>query len=379
MNWWKSSAFVLVPLVITASTLAQGPQQKNAKPAQNGTNRGEAKAKGTALIPKDDIQAIALMESLLEAWGKRSQQYTALSATFTREDKDKVFNDAVRYDCVAYLKSPNLASIEQREVKKPALARKFDRRAITDRDELVVCDGKNVIQYKGATKQVFLSPLDKDARVRALEEGPLPFLFNMQKDKAKRRFRFYLRLDDEKTNSWFIEINPILAEDKKDISVAWLRLNKKTFLPDMVHLTDPDGNSQIYRFKEINVDLALDDAVFKAVPKPEKWELILRQRRRKGCAKSRPQQAPEALNRLRGLGTCTNAGLFDALFLQVYNQPVRDRAYPSPRPKPTAWHAGEARFWSDFPIDGVVAGGRFADPRARSRRESVLHAFPAMV
>ena len=58
--------------------------------------------------------------------------------------------------------------------------------------ERIICTGKEVWQYRSDTQQIFIFPLGKDEQKKAIEEGPLPFLFNMQADDARQRYQMTL-------------------------------------------------------------------------------------------------------------------------------------------------------------------------------------------
>ena len=62
----------------------------------------------------------------------------------------------------------------------------------TTPDETIICGANEVWQYLYPTKQIFVFPLAKEQRQRALDEGPLPFLFNMKAEEAQARYEMKL-------------------------------------------------------------------------------------------------------------------------------------------------------------------------------------------
>jgi TIGR03009 family protein len=112
--------------------------------------------------------------------------------------------------------------------------------------ERIVCDGKRVWQYKHKEKQIFIYPLGKQQR-RALEEGPLPFLFNFSKDDAKRRYALELKrfVDDGKGQAYYvIAVTPLLTIDQQEFSLAYIQLDARYLLPTMLYLVGPNQKSQ---------------------------------------------------------------------------------------------------------------------------------------
>ena len=69
----------------------------------------------------------------------------------------------------------------------------------------------------------------RKTRQRALEEGPLPFLFNMKASEAEARYLMTLVSEDK--DFYVISVAPRLRVDQEAFSKAFLKLNGKTFLP----------------------------------------------------------------------------------------------------------------------------------------------------
>ena len=75
----------------------------------------------------------------------------------------------------------------------------------------------------------------------ALEEGPLPFLFNMRAAEAERRYKMALKGEDGK--QYLIMIKPSFQEDQNTFRTALLYLDKELLLPTQIYLLAPDGKS----------------------------------------------------------------------------------------------------------------------------------------
>ena len=107
--------------------------------------------------------------------------------------------------------------------------------------QTIVCTGAEVWDYHYDVKQIFIYTLDKDARKRAIEEGPLPFLFNMKANEAKARYDMVLWSEDEK--GYLVKILPKFPEEKERYSIAWIYLDRNFLLPTRIVLIMPDGKS----------------------------------------------------------------------------------------------------------------------------------------
>ena len=107
--------------------------------------------------------------------------------------------------------------------------------------ETIICTSQEVWQYRYDVRKIYIFPLDKDQRKRALEEGPLPFLFNMRAADANKRYKMKLQAEDEKR--YLVMIKPLLKEDQDTFSTAWVYLDKQFLLPTRIYLSVPDGQS----------------------------------------------------------------------------------------------------------------------------------------
>lgn len=196
-----------------------------------------AKSKALAQPPKpvDDPVSRRKMEELLVRWEEQSKTVTALSVEYTRTDFSKTFGATTQFQGKARLKSPDFVYLDFYEV--------IDGKPTGVFSERIVCDGKNVYQFLGPPKRIFVYPQEKDARIKSLNQGPLPFLFNMSVAKAKARYDMVFV--EERKDSYVIKIIPKLAIDREEYSQALVKLRKLEngrFLPEAIRLWSPDGN-----------------------------------------------------------------------------------------------------------------------------------------
>jgi TIGR03009 family protein len=258
----------LVVVAVGSTALAQAPrgtERRAADPPRQGTVQATPKP----VDPKNAAQ----MEALLRQWETESASNQTLTVWFNRSDVSKVFKDQTDYVGAAVLKSPNLAGLR--------FDRKTGSKAYTP-EEMIVCDGKSVYQFLYSTRQVYIYPLDPKDRQRALQEGPLPFLFNMKTVDAKARYRMELLQENE--TQYLIAVTPRLKIDRDAFSTAYIWLNKKDFMPSRLRLLHPTNPSKEYqefvftkleRNGEVNLDNFNAAAMVKEKQKQDPpWDVL---------------------------------------------------------------------------------------------------------
>lgn len=256
-----------------AAATPRGPAVKGARP----------KAGGVPPKAADNPEAVRAMEALLQEWAERSADLKSLDAQFLETDVDPVWNRTRTFEGRALLQEPSRACLEFKEIKEKGKPPVFDNR--------IVCNGQEVYQFQQATRQINVYPLSKQQQRRALDEGPLPFLFNVQVAAIKKRYAMDL-LKSTPTQH-FIRIIPKEAVDQQEFSMAMLALNRKTFLPDAIRLYAPAGGkpgqapgTKTFELKAIvpNAEIpaanfdgqAMVQALVKAHPAnaPQAWKVI---------------------------------------------------------------------------------------------------------
>ena len=265
------------PTTPAASKPAQQPQPQPTRVDPNAT-----KARLDA-----DLKAREDMNRLLEAWEKQSKKLVSLYVVFTRIDRSPAWGDQF-YQGQAMLQSPNLACLEFQKYKvgangKPLVAAGKDGKPALQLEpkpyERIVCTGNEVLQYTWDDEKIFVFPLDKQIRQKALQQGPLPFLFNMKAADAKQRYSMTLMEQDDK--EYKIGIIPMEEIDKESFRKAILWLNKETFLPDYLCLYPDEQkpqNYQEFRFigsnNIIKPNTAMDKNFF-TFSKIDNWKVIV--------------------------------------------------------------------------------------------------------
>ena len=248
-----------------------------AKPAQQPPVAVDANAARARLDA--EFKAREEMNQLLAEWEKQSKKVVSLDVVFDRIDKSEGWGNQY-YQGLALLQSPDLACLEFRKYKLDANGKPIAQLE-PDPFERIVCTGNEVLQYSWDDRKIFVFPLDKEVRQKTLQQGPLPFLFNMKAADAKDRYTMSIQKQDDK--EYLIGIVPKKEIDKESFSYAFLWLSKETFLPNQLWLIpvgskDPLKDHQEFRFtgnkNKIKPNAPIDMKLFTFRQIPD-WKVIV--------------------------------------------------------------------------------------------------------
>lgn len=218
------------------------------------------------------------LDRLLKLWEQKSTELQSLDVKIFRIDQNPAWDVLEYYDGRALFKSPNLAfidfsKIQQDDKKKPLRDPKNVKNWLSTPSERIVCTGQEVWQYKSDTQQIFIFPLGKDQKQKAIEEGPLPFLFNMRAVDARKRYDMHLISEDEK--GYGISITPKVDEDKESFSIAYVNLDRNYLLPVRILMRSPDGKSQKdFRLGPIFPNKKVNEKNFEGKPIGSPWKIV---------------------------------------------------------------------------------------------------------
>jgi TIGR03009 family protein len=261
-----------------STATSQEPEPRTAPPAAHA-RAGAAAEAGPAGPQAPDP---AKMDWLLKQWEKQSSLLKTLDVSILRIDNTPAWDDLEYYEGRALFKTPNLAfinfeKIKQDENKKPIKdpQNKDPKKAkyLTTPYERIICTGKEVWQYKSDTQQIFIFPLQKDEQAKAIEEGPLPFLFNMKADDARKRYQMTLMAEDQST--YGVSIKPRLQVDRESFSLAFVKLDKRFLLPVYIKMVSPDGKShKEFRLGPMYPNKPVNEKNFEGKPLGPPWKVV---------------------------------------------------------------------------------------------------------
>ncbi|MFO0892223.1 MAG: outer membrane lipoprotein-sorting protein [Isosphaeraceae bacterium] len=260
----------LITWVIPAAALAQEgqPAAQPERPAA-GTDAGQAAARQ----PVDP----ARLEWLLKKWEQQSTKLKTLDVTILRIDDAPAWGDKDYYEGRAFFKSPNLAFIDFRRIKLEN--KKPVRRPERPQEVGLHALRADRLHRRGglAVQQRHAADLHLPAREGRAEEGhrggPLPFLFNMRADDAKRRYQMTLMSEDKE--SFGVSIKPKLKEDRESFSMAFVNLDRTYLLPVRILMVSPDGkSSKDFRLGPMFPNRAIKDGNFQGKPLGPPWKIV---------------------------------------------------------------------------------------------------------
>lgn len=197
------------------------------------------------------------LEQILKKWETESKKIQKLQGNHVRLWYDDVFQLEKRSKGNFYYEHPDKGAIEitGMEIKKGQVSDKRNAKGKPfqlkpGEDERWVCDGKRIFSIDEEKKTYEVFPIPLNRRGANIMEGPLPFLFGMPAETAKKRY--FLKLLVNTPQQIIIAVKPRRPADAANYSEAKVLLNPKTYIPGAVQLIHPGGNqSTVYRFENV--------------------------------------------------------------------------------------------------------------------------------
>ena len=265
--------FIAAISVVTVCCLSSAAQAQSKPPVKRpvapvARARVVAEAPGQA---QNDQPMSPELEQLLRDWAAASDKIDRLEGEHLRRVYDMVYEVEKLSQGRFYYQRPdngriNITPVEitkemltQRakdEVpnKKKKDGKPFDLKS--DEDECWCCDGQRVYELDVAIKEARVAQIPADMQGKNIMDSPLPFLFGMPPEKAKRRFEISLmRPIDARSGRAYLHILPRDPQDAGNWASADVILDLKTFLPNAVQLVDPAGTKiTVYSFASLKVN-----------------------------------------------------------------------------------------------------------------------------
>ncbi len=246
---------------VIAATIAVGclisSSQTGFSQQAKGANQKGADAQKRPAISQDMLR-------VLQFWEKSSSRIKKLRGKHHRIILNHTFKTEMQSRGVFYYEGPDKGrmDIEPINIQDGAKSKRIDPTTNkpymldTDRAEKWICDGKKIWEIDEKEKiatQIDVPPTHQGQNIM---EGPLPFLFGMPAEMAQDRYElsFVKPLNADRQFIW-LEIKPRWKQDSANWSVARLRIDKKTFLPNAVQMVEPGGNLETtYIFEDLVVN-----------------------------------------------------------------------------------------------------------------------------
>lgn len=270
------------------------------EPAAASVNRQEAVVEvknpvAERRLPVMEAKLQAGMDETLEKWSQASEKVNRLEGNVSRIVYDLTFEtesqaegpfayekpDKGRIDIVPVAVTEKLIAERNQIVAKAYADKKQPRIRVKkkipeNKDtpepyDLVVCeneqwwcDGTRIFNLDMAKKQANVSLIPEEMQGGNIMDSPLPFLFGMPPERAKRRFEmgFHDGKFDPTASMVRLVIYPRLPQDGQNWHHADVLLDLKTMLPVAVQMYDPaETKITVYRFSDLKVNGSLFERV----------------------------------------------------------------------------------------------------------------------
>lgn len=235
-------------------------------------------------LPVMNAELQAQMDGVLEKWSKSSEQITRLEGIVTRIIYDLTFEtesqargdfayekpDKGRIDITPEAITEKLIAEREQLVEKAISEKKPPRvrcrkdgkpfQLVTCQREQWWCDGTRIFSLDLEKKQAMVSQIPVEMQGGNIMDSPLPFLFGMPPERAKRRFEmgFHEGRFDAKAPVVRLVIYPNLPQDGQNWHHADVMLDMKTMLPVAVQMYDPaETRITVYRFSDLQINETL--------------------------------------------------------------------------------------------------------------------------
>lgn len=239
-------------------------------------------------LPVMDSKLQSQMDDVLQRWSQGSEKVNRLEGTVSRIVYDLTFEteaqatgefgyekpDKGRIDIVPEAVTEKLLAERKQMVEKSRAEKKTPRvrlRKNGEPYELVACqqeqwwcDGTRIFNLDMEKKQAMISQIPVEMQGGNIMDSPLPFLFGMPPERAKRRFEmgFHDGKFDPTASAVRLIIYPNLPQDGQNWHHAEVMLDLKTMLPIAVQMYDPaETKITVYRFSDLKVNGSLFERV----------------------------------------------------------------------------------------------------------------------
>ncbi len=242
----------------------QNPQQYAQQPARTANAAQPAPGGGAQRPPAEPLRVEPLspeLEAILVKWEQESSKIKVLQGKHFRQEYNNVFSVEKRAMGYFYYETPDKGrfDLQSVEIKPGYVSKKIDPNtgkpySLASSDEQGwICTGKEILIINPTAKEFEVHPIPEQMQGEKISQSPLPFLFGMKSEEAKRRYT--LKLHGETDEGYYIDAIPKLTMDSQNYKHARIVLSKQTFIPMKVYLLDPAGTLMTeYTFVDVKMN-----------------------------------------------------------------------------------------------------------------------------
>ena len=232
------------------------------------TSKSAPSAAKTGQQPRPPVKAMEVekpdpvLDKVLKDWERNTGLFKKLVGEFIVIKYDPTFQIEKRARGKFAHEAPDKGSYERSEVEIPegtsskkrgSDGQRYEVRS--DTPERWVCTGKEVIKIDDKEKTYEKIPIPPESQGENIIEGPLPFLFGMKAERAKKRYKMKLVDEPKKAeNEIWLEVIPRLPGDSGNWQRAVVIIDSQRFVPTAVKLFDPAGGETVHLFSNVVVN-----------------------------------------------------------------------------------------------------------------------------
>lgn len=235
------------------------------RPAAGTPARPAASASATPQRERPEGQSLKIeplpaeLMELLQDWETSSSKITALYGEHERYVYNDTFAIEKRGTGRLYYEAPDKGryEVEPAHIPKNAVTKKVDKNGNPyvikpHEQELWICTGSEIVKVNSERKEFERAVIPPEDRGQNIVNGPLPFLFGMKAEQARRRYFLKIVKKDDNLDEVWVNAQPREARDATLWSSATIILNRKTFLPRAVLLVDTTGKeTTVHSFSKL--------------------------------------------------------------------------------------------------------------------------------
>ncbi len=287
------SRFNLVPFAVCLSLgvtpLLEAQSVKKPNPALAGSKPvskpADAKAGAEIALPRhaaadrkdrppeDDLVIDKLspeLEKILVDWESHSSKFKSLHGKHIRREFIKAFAVEKVSSGEFFLELPDKGRIDMKAIvpKKGDVSTRLDGERNPYKlekgpSESWICNGEEIFSFNDDQMTYSRDELPTEMRGKNIVHSPLPFLFGMKAEEAKRRYSMTLLAATKNSppNTVRLKAIPRMDSDRQNYHEAWIILDTKRYIPTHVRLFDPNGLETNYEFNSVEINNA---GIFKA-------------------------------------------------------------------------------------------------------------------
>ena len=251
---------MIVCAMASGMSLVAFAQQQPAAPSQGNQPRPPNAVLQVPNLPPE-------LERLLKTWEQESAKIETLTGRHERSEFNHVFQVETRTEGKFFFDAPDKGRIDMngKKLKATDISLRKDEqgnpyRLQSGHSERWICTGQEVLQINDDAKEMDVIPIPKEAQGRNIINTPLPFLFGLKAEEAKKRFQ--IELLPTKANDYF-SLKIIPKTNKDAFRMAYVKLDRQLFVPTAVILFDLAGSLETrYEFSDIKIN---DNGIAKRV------------------------------------------------------------------------------------------------------------------